>query len=171
MSCIRHLTKGGHDGRGMGRAITITVGGSREFNIARPNTMDIVIKIRKGFIRVAVETGAEIVPVLAFGENELFDRIDVESSSVLAPIARVWEWVVGQKVAFSLGRFNIFCPYRKPVNVVTGKPIPVQQQRWNPDEKYIEQLNSQYVSDLKQLWEDWRDVFGVNKSIKFEVVE
>ncbi|GAB1208144.1 hypothetical protein APSETT445_006885 [Aspergillus pseudonomiae] len=170
-SCIRHLTRGGHDGRGMGRAITITVGGSREYNIARPGTMGVVIKIRKGFIRVAVETGADIVPVVAFGENDIFDRVDVESKSVLRFAARLWEWCVGHKVAFSIGRFNIFCPYRKPLNVVVGNPIPVTQQRWDPDEKYINQLHQQYMRELERLWESWKDTFGTDKSVKFELVE
>ena len=170
-SCIRHLTRGGHDGRGMGRAITITVGGSREYNVARPGTMEIVIKIRKGFIRVAVQTGADIVPVVAFGENEIFDRVDVRSKSVLRSAARLWEWLVGHQVAFSIGRFNIFCPYRKPLNVVVGHPIPVTQQRWDPDEKYIDQLHQQYMRELEKLWDNWKDTFGTDQSVRFEVVE
>ncbi|RLL97770.1 hypothetical protein CFD26_101966 [Aspergillus turcosus] len=170
-SCIRHLTKGGHDGQGMGRAITITVGGSREYNIARPGTMEVVIRIRKGFVRVAVETGAEIVPVIAFGENELFDRVDVSSSSVLGAVARVWEWAVGHKVAFSTGRFNVFCPYRRPVNVVVGKPIAVTQQRWEPEQKYIDQVHEEYIKALEKLWDDWRDTFGADRSVRFEIVE
>lgn len=170
-SCIRHLTRGGPDGGGMGRAITITVGGSREYNIAKPNTMGVVVQIRKGFVRVAVETGAELVPVIAFGENELFDRVDVQSMWLGGLGARVWEWVVGHKVAFSTGRFNIFCPYRKPLNVVVGKPIPVQQQRFNPDEKYIDEVHAEYVRELKQLWIDWKEVFGNDASVEFEIME
>ncbi|KAF7176537.1 hypothetical protein CNMCM7691_002855 [Aspergillus felis] len=170
-SCIRHLTRGGHDGQGMNRAITITVGGSREYNIAKPGTMAVVVRIRKGFVRVAVETGADIVPVIAFGENELFDCVDVSSSSVLGLVARVWEWAVGHKVAFSTGRFNVFCPYRRPLNVVVGKPIAVTQQRWDPDQKYIDQLQEEYIKALEKLWDDWRDTFGVDRSVRFEVVE
>ncbi|KAH2839825.1 hypothetical protein ACP6JD_005507 [Aspergillus fumigatus] len=170
-SCIRHLTRAGHDGQGMGRAITITVGGSREYNIARPGTMCVVVRIRKGFVRVAVETGADLVPVIAFGENELFDCVNVSSSTVLGVVARVWEWAVGHKVAFSTGRFNIFCPYRRPVNVVVGEPIPVTQQRWDPDQAYIDQLHGQYIKALEKLWDDWRDTFGVDRSVRFEVVE
>ena len=170
-SCIKHLTRGGHDERGMGRSIAITVGGSREYNIAQPGTMGVVIKIRKGFVRVAVETGADLVPVVAFGENELFDLIDTKSSSVLGVVARVWELVVGHRVAFSKGRFGVFCPHRRPLNVVVGKPIEVVQQRWEPDEKYIDQLHGEYVKQLKGLWEDWKETFGVERDVTFEIVE
>ncbi|KAE8352501.1 diacylglycerol acyltransferase-domain-containing protein [Aspergillus coremiiformis] len=170
-SCIRHLTRGGHDGQGMGRAITIVVGGSREYEIARPGTMEIVIKIHKDFIQIAVQTGADIVPVIAFGENDLFDRVDVTSNAWLRQAARLWEWSVGQKVSFSHGRFNIFCPYRKPLNVVVGHPIPVTQQRWDPDAKYIDTLHQQYMGELEKLWNDWKNTFGTDKAVKFEIVD
>ncbi|KAI9932647.1 hypothetical protein MW887_008896 [Aspergillus wentii] len=169
-SCIKNLTRGGHDGRGMGRSITIAVGGSREYAIAQPGKMGVVVKIRKGFVRVAVETGADLVPVLSFGENELFDQVDMNSSSVGGLVARIWETYVGHKVTFALGRFGIFLPYRRPMNVVVGAPIEVKQQRWDPDQKYIDELHERYVEELGKLFGEWKDVFGVDKSVKFEVV-
>lgn len=36
----------------------------------QPGTLDLVLLKRKGFVRVALEGGAALVPVLAFGENE-----------------------------------------------------------------------------------------------------
>ncbi len=36
----------------------------------QPGTLDLVLLKRKGFVRVALEGGASLVPVLAFGENE-----------------------------------------------------------------------------------------------------
>lgn len=169
-SCVKHLIRGGHDGRGMGRAITITVGGSREYAIAKPDTMGIVIRIRKGFIRVAVETGADLVPVIAFGENELFSPVDVNSSLLKKGIAKIWEGFVGHPVSFSTGRFGMFIPYRKPVRVVVGEAIPVVQQRFEQDEKYVDSLQEKYIDGLRGLYEDWKGVFG-DSAIKFEIVE
>lgn len=168
-SCIKHLVRGGHDGRGMGRAITITVGGSREYAIARPGTMGVVIRIRKGFIRVAVETGAEIVPVIAFGENELFVPVDVSASLLKKGIARIWQAFVGHAVSFATGRFGMFIPHRHPLRVVVGEPIPVQQQRWEQDEKYINALQGRYIDELRRLYDDWKGVFG-DSAIRFEIV-
>lgn len=36
----------------------------------QPGTLDLVLLKRKGFVRVALEAGASLVPVLCFGENE-----------------------------------------------------------------------------------------------------
>lgn len=170
-SCTKLLTSGGYDGRGMGEAITITIGGSREYNISRPGTMEVVVKIRKGFVRVAVETGADLVPVVAFGENDVFDRVNVNNSTVRFAIARLWEAVAGHKVAFATGRFKIFCPYRKPLHVVVGKPIPVKQQKQGIDEAYVDELHGKYVTELAKLWDDWKEMFEPHKSVKFEIVE
>lgn len=169
-SCIKHLIRGGHDGRGMGRAITITVGGSREYAIAQPDTMGVVIRIRKGFVRVAVETGADIVPVIAFGENDLFSPVDVQASFLKRGVAKLWEGFVGHPVSFSTGRFGMFVPHRKPVRVVVGEAIPVKQQRFEQDEKYIEALQGRYIDELQRLYDDWKGVFG-DARINFEIVE
>lgn len=169
-SCINHLIRGGHDGRGMGRAITITVGGSREYAIARPGTMGIVIRIRKGFIRVAVETGADLVPVAAFGENDLFAPVDMNSSLLKRGIAKIWESFVGHPVTFATGRWGMFVPYRHPVRVVVGEPIPVVQQRFEQDEKYIDSLQEKYIEGLRGIYNDWKGVFG-DSSIEFEIIE
>ncbi|KAL4777237.1 hypothetical protein BDW60DRAFT_202148 [Aspergillus nidulans var. acristatus] len=170
-SCIQHLTRGGYDLRGMGKAITISVGGSREYNIARPGTMGIVVKLRKGFIRLAVETGADLVPVLVFGENDLFAPIQFSRYSIKGLVAWAWEKAVGHKVAFSLGRFCMFIPFRRPLHVVVGRPISVRQQRFDVSEEYVEELQGRYIDELKRIWADWRDVFEEDASVKFEIVE
>src|SRR5277367_6599308 len=54
---------------GPGSAITIVVGGAEESLHARPGVMELVLKKRHGFIRMAIETGSLLVPILSFGEN------------------------------------------------------------------------------------------------------
>ena len=66
-SCENLLSRGGANGEGMGRAITIVVGGARESLDAQPHSLRLVLKRRKGFVKLAIRTGADLVPVLAFG--------------------------------------------------------------------------------------------------------
>ena len=54
------------------RSVMLVVGGARESLEAHPNTMVLTILNRKGFVRLALQQGAALVPVLSFGENELF---------------------------------------------------------------------------------------------------
>lgn len=78
-SCENILSRGGPNGEGMGRAITIVVGGARESLDAKPYSLKLVLKRRKGFVKLAIRTGADLVPVLAFGENDLYDQFDASS--------------------------------------------------------------------------------------------
>ena len=78
-SCENLLSHGGPNGEGMGRAITIVVGGARESLDAKPFSLRLVLKKRKGFVKLAVRTGADLVPVLAFGENDLYDQLDMNA--------------------------------------------------------------------------------------------
>ena len=55
----------------MGRGITIVVGGARESLDAQPHSLRLVLKRRKGFVKLAIRTGADLVPVLAFGGTSL----------------------------------------------------------------------------------------------------
>ncbi|PWY89142.1 diacylglycerol o-acyltransferase [Aspergillus heteromorphus CBS 117.55] len=198
-SCVNHLTKGGHDGQGMGNAITICIGGSREAAIAKPGTMDLILNIRRGFIRVAVQTGADLVPVLAFGENELFDIVDAKDpplhpstststsantnqekpKSLLSWLPRTVKSLTGNDFRLIVGRFGVTIPFRKPVHVVVGKPIRVKESRWDQDEAYVAHVHELYVAELRRLWDEWRGSFGFGqgegevkgRGVEFRVVE
>jgi 2-acylglycerol O-acyltransferase 2 len=54
---------------GPGSAITIVVGGAEESLHARPGVLELILKKRHGFIRIAIESGSLLVPILSFGEN------------------------------------------------------------------------------------------------------
>lgn len=55
-----------------GESVALLTGGVREIHETEPGKMKIVLKKRKGFARIAQELNVSIVPVLTFGENELF---------------------------------------------------------------------------------------------------
>jgi hypothetical protein len=51
--------------------LTIVVGGAAESLSAHPGTADLTLKRRKGFIKLAIRQGADLVPVFSFGENDV----------------------------------------------------------------------------------------------------
>lgn len=174
-SCENLLSKGGANGEGMGRAITIVVGGARESLDAQPGDLRLVLKRRKGFIKLAIRTGADLVPVLAFGENELYDQISSDSH----PLVHKGQMIVKKLLGFTVplfharGVFNYdigMMPYRRSLNVVVGRPITVIRQQ-EPDSGYVDELHAQYVGELERIWEEWKDQFARHRRGELQIVE
>ena len=173
------LSKGGHNGAGMGRAVVIVIGGARESLDARPNSLRLVLKSRKGFVKLAIRTGADLVPVLAFGENDLYDQVD----SGEHPFVHRTQMLVKKVMGFTIplfharGVFNYdvgLMPYRRAVNIVVGRPIKVVQQggkEGNVDPKYLDEVHEEYMDELKRLWESHKDVFAKDREAELEIVK
>lgn len=177
-SCENILSRGGPNGEGMGRAITIVVGGARESLDALPGSLRLVLKRRKGFVKLAVRCGADLVPVLAFGENELYDQLRPERHPAIHKFQLVLKKAMGFTIPLfhARGVFNYdvgLMPYRKRLNVVVGRPIKVVQQSQAKavDEGYVDEIHRLYVSELERIWEEWKDTFAKDRTGELEIVE
>ena len=174
-SCENILSKGGANGEGMGRAITIVVGGARESLDAQPHSLRLVLKRRKGFVKLAIRTGADLVPVLAFGENELYDQVQPEQHPLIHKMQLVVKKVLGFTIPLfhARGVFNYdvgMMPYRRPLNVVVGRPIKVEQAS-KPADDYVDELHGMYVKELERIWEEWKDEFAMERTEELVTVE
>lgn len=174
-SCENLLSKGGANGEGMGRAITIVVGGARESLDAVPNTLKLVLNRRKGFIKLAIRTGADLVPVLGFGENSLYDQVD----SAAHPWIHRGQLLMKKFLGFTVPLFHArgiwnydagAMPYRRPLNVVVGCPIQVEQKA-KPDDAYINEIHEQYKTELIRLWDAHKDAFAPERTEELQIVE
>uniref|UniRef100_A0A0N4XRB1 diacylglycerol O-acyltransferase n=1 Tax=Nippostrongylus brasiliensis TaxID=27835 RepID=A0A0N4XRB1_NIPBR len=58
-------------------------GGAEEALNAHPGYHTLVLKSRKGFVKEALKTGAYLVPVYSFGENEIFEQVENPEGSAL----------------------------------------------------------------------------------------
>ncbi|POS79908.1 diacylglycerol acyltransferase [Diaporthe helianthi] len=166
------LTRGGRNGEGMGRAVTIVVGGARESLEAQPHTARLIINERKGFVKLAIRTGADLVPVMAFGENDLYDQLDPHKHPWLHGLQRhvlkVWKFTV--PLLHGRGIFNYdvgMMPYRRPLNIVVGRPIKVVQAE-NPDNAEVDRLHEQYVEELRAVWDRYKDEFARDRIEEME---
>lgn len=176
-SCENILSRGGPNGEGMGRAITIVVGGARESLDAQPHTLNLVLKRRRGFVKLAVRAGADLVPVLAFGENDLYDQVTGDTH----PFVHRMQMLVKKCMGFTVplfharGVFNYdvgLMPYRKPLNVVVGRPVKVVQAKdGKVDDGYVDLIHAEYVRELERIWEEWRDRFDVDPRVELRIAE
>jgi 2-acylglycerol O-acyltransferase 2 len=148
-------------------SMAIVVGGAREAMFARPNkTITLVLARRKGFVRLAIEQGAALVPVFSFGETDLYDQLEWEPGTWQR---RAQDWLLERLgVSFPIvrgrGIFNYslgFLPFRRELNTVVGKPIEVERIE-QPSEEQVDAVHKQYCDALRALFERRKDEFGYN---------
>lgn len=173
-SIVNILTRGGPNAEGMGRAVTIVIGGARESLEAQPGTMRLILKDRKGFIKIAVRTGADLVPVVAFGENELYDQLRPKEHPTVHKvqmfILKVWKFTL--PFLHGRGVFNYdvgMMPYRHPLNIVVGAPIHVRQSS-HVDDAEIDRLHTLYVAEVQKLWDQYKDEFLPKRTEELQIL-
>ncbi|KAL2852033.1 diacylglycerol acyltransferase-domain-containing protein [Aspergillus pseudoustus] len=165
-SCERILSNDGTDNKGTGRAITIVIGGAKESLEAAPGSMRLVLRHRKGFAKLAIRTGASLVPVLAFGENELYTMTaDLDPKTLSGRAQQAFKRVFGLTVPFlySKGPYTLdfgLTPHRRPVNIVVGRPIAVKKMEDPIDERYLDEVHARYIEELERIWYTWKGVFA-----------
>lgn len=174
-SCEAILSRGGVNGEGMGRAITIVVGGARESLDAHPHTMKLTLKNRYGFVKMAIRTGADLVPVIGFGENDLYDQLSVENrpwiKSMQYGMKKVLGWTLPLFHARGVFNYDVgLLPYRRPVNIVVGRPIKVRQNR-KPTMEEVERVHREYCQELVRIWETWKDDFAPDRKEEMKIYD
>lgn len=159
----------------MGRGITIVVGGARESLDAQPNKLRLVLKRRKGFVKMAIRTGADLVPVLAFGENDLYEQVQPDEHPKIHRFQLLVKKILGFTIPLfhARGVFNYdvgLMPYRRPLNIVVGKPIRVMQSS-TPEQEDIDRVHEEYIQELENIWNTWKDDFAPQRKEELQFVE
>ncbi|XP_040271083.1 2-acylglycerol O-acyltransferase 2-B-like isoform X1 [Bufo bufo] len=150
-----------------GQALVIAVGGPPEALDAKPGEMTLQILKRIGFIKLALTHGAHLVPVLSFGENNLYYQVNNPPGSLLRNTQEKLQRFIGLALPLFHGR-GVFqyslglLPHRRPVYTVVGTPIPVVKNP-SPSPEDIIALHTLYVEKLKDLFETHKVKYGIEK--------
>lgn len=150
---------------GGGHVAVVAVGGAPESLEARPGALILQVLKRKGFIKLALKHGAQLVPVFSFGENELFDQMENPAGSPLRRVQESLQKVMGVALPLFHARgvfqysFGLL-PYRKPIRTIVGRPIPVVQTP-SPSREDIDALHKLYMEGLSQLFEEHKGNYGI----------
>ncbi|XP_064000284.1 2-acylglycerol O-acyltransferase 2 [Pogoniulus pusillus] len=148
-----------------GNALTIIVGGAQEALDARPGSCTLLLKNRKGFVRLAIQHGTPLVPVFSFGENDLYDQVWNPKGSWLRVIQQKLQQIMGISLPLFHAR-GIFqysfglVPYRRPICTVVGKPIPVQKKQ-KPSNEEVDQVHQKYLDELSKLFEEHKAKYNI----------
>ncbi|XP_044756826.1 2-acylglycerol O-acyltransferase 1-like isoform X2 [Coccinella septempunctata] len=142
---------------GGGNISCLVVGGAEESFYCEAGVHKIVLKKRKGFIKIALRNGCPLVPVYGFGENEIFGQYKFKGGTFMWKFQRFFKRVTGCAFIIVKGRgvfqysFGIL-PHRRPITVVVGEPIDVEKTE-NPTQEQIDNLHQLFEKKLVELFE------------------
>lgn len=118
----------------------------------------------KGFVRLALEEQACLVPVIAFGEvTSLRNIIDT-------PQLHRWTYkMLGFPIPFLIGGRFGFLPFpsKHGLKFVIGKPLkpPKVQPGEKPTEQQVDEYHAMFYTKMKSLWNEHRKSFDGYESI------
>jgi hypothetical protein len=138
-------------------SLTICLGGAREILETKAGHMRLSIKKKRGAFRLALQKGVPIVPVISYGENELFELMD---SPILS-------WMHQKLIHYGLYIYIptfksckkwygiLTNPLAEPIRSVVGEAIEVPEAH-EPTEREIDELRERYFVDLNELYRKTR---------------
>jgi 2-acylglycerol O-acyltransferase 2 len=112
-----------------------------------------MLSMRKGFIKLAIEEGAEVVPVYAFGETDLYYH-----SRFLREFRKYLTRRFHVAVPLLRGQFGLM-PFRVPVTMVFGAPIKLVHSS-TPTQAEIDHGHKLYCAALLKLFDDYKEKCG-----------
>uniref|UniRef100_A0AC34FEZ2 Acyltransferase n=1 Tax=Panagrolaimus sp. ES5 TaxID=591445 RepID=A0AC34FEZ2_9BILA len=157
-----------------GKAVCIVPGGAEESLDAHPGNYDLTLKQRKGFVRLALKTGSDLVPVYNFGETSIFHQIPNARGSFIRKMQQAFKSATGIAPIICCGRGFIMrgvgiIPIQAKIATVVGAPIRVKMNS-NPSKKEIDNLHDEYVSALIKLFDEHKVKYGVPEDAQLRIV-
>eukprot|EP00111_Clytia_hemisphaerica_P007721 TCONS_00022436-protein len=153
--------------QGTGNAAIIVIGGAAESLEAYPGSAKLKLKGRKGFVKLALKNGADLVPVYGFGENDLLCQAQhpwlrrlqemIRSISGIAPVMFYGRGIF----QYSFG----LMPFRVPVNLVVGEPIPVTKST-EITQEMIDDLHTKYIDALTALYDQHKKKYSNHPDVE-----
>jgi len=144
------------------KSVVLVPGGAAEALHAHPGIFHLCLRNRKGFIRIALETGCSLVPCIGFGENDIIETVydtDVISSSPSKssyPILLKLQTLLKNYMTFSLPIATHIFPRRKKLTVVVGNPIQFDCNK----QEGVDECHQRYINAVQELYEKYKEQYG-----------
>lgn len=140
-----------------GTSCSIWPGGIAELFLSSPHNEILYIRSRKGFAKLALQTGVTIVPYYVFGNNHMFNSINDDSGkdNMLSRISRK----LGASIVLFWGRYYLPIPYNTQVTIVRGPAIKAEKID-KPTQQQIDELHSRVVNAVQNIFDTYKNIAG-----------
>jgi 1-acyl-sn-glycerol-3-phosphate acyltransferase len=141
------------------RTVIIIPGGVAECLQMREGVETIYLRKRFGFVKLAIQTGAQLVPAFTFGQCNAYKYYRLGpplcSEKIVAAISRVMRFA---PIVF-WGKWGTPIPHQTPMHSVVGKAIPVTRNE-NPSSEEVEAKLAEFIDAMQALFYKHRASHG-----------
>ena len=133
-----------------GSSISVSLGGMSESEYLNENTLTFIVKKRKGIFKMALETGVPIIPVITYGETNIFKNGKYTFIEYI-------NYILGIHLSLPTlqSLYNWFIIYKRPldtkIKTYIGEPVDVEQID-NPSKRDIREVRKRYIHALRELY-------------------
>ena len=142
-SLMRALTRHG---------VVIYIGGIAELFLSSARREVLFVQKRKGFIKLAMQAGCDVIPLYLFGNTTVLSALSVGPLAALSRSA-------GVSLTYFWGRWGLPVPFRVPILGAVGMPIPVPKTE-EPAQADIDKYHAALLSGMTELFDDTKRLYG-----------
>lgn len=152
------------DGKSLARqlkrgSVVLYIGGMAELFRSSPKREAVFLKGRKGFIKLALREGADVIPVYLFGNTTVLSAL---TAGPLAELSRR----LGVSLTLFWGRFGL--PLPKPVRLTYARGAPLGLPHIpQPTDDDVNAWHAKYCEALVELFERYK---GTNPDYKHKTL-
>lgn len=147
-----------------GLSIALVPGGATEALYADPHKDVVYLSPRKGFIRLALQHGASLVPCFTFNENNTYQQLQTSNRFI------TWAKFKFQRVfGISLPLITNIIPKRTKVTCVVGEPIDVPKFD-DPPKEEVEKYLEIYKEKLVELYNKNKEKYNDPPDKEIEII-
>jgi hypothetical protein len=138
-----------------GTSVAVMVGGIAEMFMLRRDAEVLKLRSRKGFVRLALEHGTDILPTYMFGNSTILD------------FGPRWLQKTSRKIRVSLGfmygPLGLPVPWRVPILMVVGAPVKAGPAMAPTDpgfEARVDEIHAAVCLEIARVYYRWRGEYG-----------
>eukprot|EP00986_Skeletonema_menzelii_P016569 scaffold15059_cov146-Skeletonema_menzelii.AAC.9 len=131
------------------RSLFICTGSGEESLLTKRGEDILVLSRRRGFVRMALMYGCDIVPIFGVGNSDLFATYSWGMG------VRMWmQKKLHISIPFFHGRYLSPLPYKVPIKILVGEPlrVPAPKVRGErPDDALVDSYLNKYIERVKDM--------------------
>jgi 2-acylglycerol O-acyltransferase 2 len=148
--------------RGARGCAILYVGGIAELFLSRDDVERVFLKSRKGFIKLALEQGVDVIPAYMFGNTQTLTVLQSES---LAKLSRK----IHCSIFYAWGMWGLPIPRPTKMMWVRGQPLGIERVE-HPTQEEIDYWHDKYCKEVKRLFDTYKERVPAYKHKALEIV-